>query len=144
MKGISAIIATVLLVAFAVAIAGIVSVWSTTLTTSQTKTIGNQSKGQTVCTASITIDQAKIYNNSNVTVTYHNIGNQVITNIKVFATSNLGINSTSAPNLGAGEMNITTVNITGNVYLIRATGTCASSIIVSDECEPSDYCWKTG
>jgi len=144
MKGISPIIATVLLIGFAVAIAGIVSVWSTTLTTSQTKTIGNQSKGQTVCTPSLSIDQVKIFNNSNATVTYHNIGSQTITNIKVFATSNLGLNSTSASNLDAGEMNITIVNITGNVNLVRVTGTCASSIIVSDECEPSDFCWKLG
>lgn len=49
MKGISALIATVLLIAFTVGTAGIISVWLTSFTKEQTGTIGNQASNSVIC-----------------------------------------------------------------------------------------------
>ena len=148
MKGISPIVATVLLVAFAVAVAGIVSVWSTTLTTTQTKIIVNQSKGQTVCNSAIAIDEVYVPSfgtDKFLNVTYHNAGNQAITSIYVDIRNVSAINATKAPSLGAGDTAFVSIGGQSNTTnFIRVRGICASSIVVSDECNPGDYCWKTG
>lgn len=148
MKGISSIIAAVLLIAFTVAVAGIVSVWSTTMTTSQTKTITNQSAGQTVCNPSIVIDQVYVPSSGTsnfVNVTYHNAGSQSIASVHVEIRNSSAINTTNAPSLGAGEIAFISIGGQSNTTnFIRVRGLCASSIVVSDECNPSDFCWKIG
>lgn len=142
MKGISAIIATVLLVAFTVAVGGILSIWSTTLTTTQTQTVSNLTGGQVVCVPSVLLDEAKIYS-TNVTVTYHNAGNQVISGVKVWARNATGISSTSASVLTAGASDVAFVNTSGTIDLVRVTGLCGGVIQVSVDCTPTDKCWKT-
>jgi flagellin-like protein len=144
MKGISAIIASVLLIAFTVAVGGILSVWSTTLTTTQTQTVGNQTGGQIVCSPALIIDEARATTNVGLNITYHNAGNQVITNVKVWARNTTGgISSTPTSNLASGEMNLTAVIISGTIDLARVTGTCANVVAVSAECTPADRCWKS-
>lgn len=148
MKGISPIVATVLLVAFAVAVAGIVSVWSTTLTTTQTKIIANQSKGQTVCTLAITIDEVLVPSFGSdkfLNVTYHNVGDQTITSVYVDIRNSSAINTTKVSNLNAGDTAFISIGGQSNTTdFVRVRGLCASSIVVSDECSPSEYCWKKG
>ena len=141
MKGISAIIATVLLVAFTVAVAGVLSVWSTTLTTTQTQTVSNQTSGQVTCSPAIVLDEAKV-NSTHVVVTYRNAGSQPISSVKVWSRSNTGINSTTASALTAGDTAMTTLATNGTQDLVRVTGTCASVIQVSAECTPPNKCWK--
>lgn len=148
MKGISTIIATVLLVGFVVAIAGIVSMWSTTMTTTQTKTIENQSKGQTVCAPAIMIDSVYVpaFGTSNyVNVTYHNAGSQTMTGVHIDIRNSSALNTTDVPNLGIGETAFISVGGQSNTTnLVKVRGLCASSIVVSDECIPGDFCWKSG
>jgi flagellin-like protein len=48
-KGVSPLIATVLLIAFTIAVGGIISVWLTSFTTTTTQTVGQQSQTQIVC-----------------------------------------------------------------------------------------------
>lgn len=50
MKGISPLIATVLLIAFTVAVAGIISVWLTGFASTTTKTVGGQANIEIICT----------------------------------------------------------------------------------------------
>jgi len=140
MKGISAVIATVLLVAFTVAVAGILSVWSTTLTTTQTQTVSNQTGGQALCSPALILDEV----NSLTGVTYHNAGNQIITNVKVFVRNIAGgINLTTVSgSLSPGAMTITNFTLAGPLDYARVTGTCASNVQVSAECKSSDPCWK--
>ena len=146
MKGISAIIATVLLVAFTVAVAGILSIWSTTLTTTQTQTVSNQTGGQVVCTPAIIVDEVKASTTGGVVnVTYHNAGSQSMSNVKAWVRTTSGIYSTTASNLAAGESAVTGVTLTGTTNtsdLARVTGTCAGVVAVSAECTPADKCWK--
>jgi flagellin-like protein len=49
-KGISPLIATVLLIAFTVAVAGIISVWLTGFAATTTKTVGSQANLEIICT----------------------------------------------------------------------------------------------
>ena len=49
-KGISPLIATVLLIAFTVAVAGIISVWLTGFASTTTKTVGGQANIEIICT----------------------------------------------------------------------------------------------
>jgi flagellin-like protein len=148
MKGISSLIATVLLIGFVVAIAGIVSMWSTSLTSTQTKEIGNQSKGQTVCVRSLVIDDVQVPafgSGYYINVTYHNVGDQTISGVYIDIRNSSAINSTSVANLGPGSIAFVSIGSQSNkTNLVRVRGTCASSIVVSDECTPSDFCWKYG
>jgi len=48
-KGVSPLIATVLLIAFTIAVGGIISVWLTSFTTTTTQTVGKQSETQILC-----------------------------------------------------------------------------------------------
>jgi flagellin-like protein len=77
MKGISPMIAIVLLIAFVVAIGGILSVWLTGLTTTQTGVVGTAAEKQVKCAASVLdiTEVTSILGNSNgdllnVTVKY--------------------------------------------------------------------------
>jgi flagellin-like protein len=148
MKGISSLIATVLLIAFVVAIAGIISMWSTSLTSTQTKEIGNQSKGQTVCTMAIVIDDVEVPSFGSgqyLNVTYHNVGDQSISGVYIDIRNSSAINSTKATSLGPGDIAFVSIGGQSNkTDLVRVRGVCASSIVVSDECAPSDLCWKYG
>jgi len=148
MKGISTLIATVLLIAFAVAVAGIISIWSTSLTSTQTKQIGNQSKGQTVCARAIVIDDVKVPSlggGQYLNVTYHNVGDQSISGVYIDIRNRSAINSTKATSLGPGDITFVSIGGQSNqTDLVRVRGLCASSIVVSDECAPSDLCWKYG
>jgi len=148
MKGISTLIATVLLIGFVVAVAGIISMWSTSLTSTQTKEIGNQSKGQTVCARSLVIDDVEVPafgGNKYLNVTYHNVGDQSISGVYVDIRNASAINSTRATNLGPGDIVFVSIGDQSNMTdFVRVRGVCASSIVVSDECVPSDLCWKYG
>jgi flagellin-like protein len=153
MKGISAIIATVLLVAFTVAVAGILSMWATTLTVSQTQTVSNQSSGQALCSPGLVIDEVRV-NSTHAIVTYHNAGNQIISGVKVLVKTNTTINSTDAysvapgatagtTTLTAGQPNAVVIVIIGTQDYVRVTGTCASTMQLVAECKSSEKCWKT-
>jgi flagellin-like protein len=147
MKGISAIIATVLLVAFTVAVAGILSMWATTLTTTQTQTVSNQTGGVIVCSPAIIIDEARVPAGGagSVNVTFHNAGTQSITNINVDIRNSSTISTVAAGTLGAGQSNITSVGSqSSTVDLVKVRGVCASTVVVSDTCDPTEKCWKIG
>src|SRR3990172_5452125 len=49
MKGVSPLIATVLLIAFTIAVGGIISVWLTQFTMTTTETVGKESENQITC-----------------------------------------------------------------------------------------------
>ena len=150
MKGISAIIATVLLVAFTVAVAGILSIWSTTLTTTQTQTVSNQTGGQVICSPAIVIDEAKVPSTGNYTlnITYRNAGVQPITNVKVWARTVSGMYSVSGTALSGGDVSVTGLTLlsvggsNASSDLVRVTGLCASVVVVSADCLPTNKCWK--
>jgi len=64
MKGISPLIATVLLIAFTLSVAGIVSVWLTGFARTSTETVGKESSTQLICSyGGIALSNLKFSNN---------------------------------------------------------------------------------
>ena len=158
MKGISAMIATVLLIAFTIAIGGIVSIWLTGLTNTQTQQVTNQSSAQVKCTPSLSISTAKVPGTapvgtglpnqpviSQVNVTFTNPSQQTISSLTAlipFISAN-NVTSFSATSLSAGGIG----TVTAWVYLIptyvKVSGVCAG-LPVSATCDNTMACWSTG
>ena len=109
-KGISAMIATVMLIAFTVAVGGILSLWLTTLTSTQTTTVGSSAEKQILCSRSVlTITevtsnfQTSPSNDTfNVTVVY-TYGTEDVYYFNLTFIDNLRNSITVTPNISAGK-----------------------------------------
>ena len=145
MKALSPMIATVLLVAFVVGIGGILSLWLTGLTTSQTQTVSNQSNAQIKCTPSLRIDTVRISSaagNQHINVTYTNIGSQVLNSVFVEAPNGTTLVSVSNGTLGIGAAGVTQLTyMQGTTNYVRVRALCAG-IAVSATCDPTQTCWQ--
>jgi flagellin-like protein len=85
MKGISPLVATVLLIAFTVAVAGIISVWLTGFARTSTSTVGKESERQLICSyAAISLRSVK-YSTSSSTLSgiLENSGSVAIGNLSL-------------------------------------------------------------
>jgi flagellin-like protein len=116
-KGISPLIATVLLIAFTVAVAGIVSVWITTFTTTSTQSVSGHSETELVCVyAGVKLSDLKycssngrmsgIVENTNL-IDLGNITLQVIYQNASSQKIYLCLNGSSCNALGASTMALT-------------------------------------
>ena len=143
MKGISAMIATVLLIAFTVAVGGILSVWFTSFTRTSTASVENASVDQTKCSGTY-IDIVLVDTNTTVIA---NRGSQTITGIVCYSGngSSWGLGS-----LSPGASNATqgwNINGTGGSYaagfgtVMSCSGKCLT-IGVTGSCKSGDSCWK--
>jgi len=133
-KGISPLIASVLLIAFTVAIATLIMGWFSTITRSTTTTVGNKTSESVACSsAQISIEDIYIRQSlfANVTVIVKNTG---------YAT--IGINSlqnTTGQNFSTGFIAATSLPpgsiVTYNLTNVSMT-TCAvfSKVIVTSTC----------
>ena len=133
MKGISPMIATVLLLAFTIAVGGIISVWLTGMT--RTQTAGVTTAAQCASTrldvsASITSAGAA----SNAQVTYTNLGPEIIYPQNITLTCGAATNTTfaaeagSALNIGFSNQKLMIVGApcgTGNIS-VKVTAKCGS------------------
>ena len=151
-KGISPLIASVLLVAFTMAVAAIVVTWITGFTQQQTTSIGVRGERQVLCSSSVLfIDRDDISasgTNFNVTVTYS--GGTETLNITGFALrDSTGVTYTNTTPLGSGATGVNWVsgesrkfinyNLTGNAVLpsgvtlseFRVTALCQSQYAVT-------------
>lgn len=88
MKGISPLIAAVLLIAFTVAVGGIVSVFFTGFTKQTTSGVSSQGQNLVTCAGSNPAVDKVYYpitsSYSNITVTYSNPGTYNITNVTIY------------------------------------------------------------
>ncbi|MBI4176810.1 MAG: hypothetical protein HY516_00420 [Candidatus Aenigmarchaeota archaeon] len=149
-KGISPLIASVLLVAFTMAVAAIIVTWITGFTQQQTSNIGTRGERQVLCSYSVlSVDKDDVnvigaY--MNATITYSG-GTETI-NITGFTlrdvngmtyvnVTNLNADST-ARNMGVGESRkFVNYNLTGNIPSglglseFRVTGLCQSQYVVT-------------
>jgi len=95
MKGISPMVATVLLLAFTVAVGGIISVWMTGLT--RTQTAGVTTAAQCASTRlDITASIASASTSSAVQVTYTNLGPEIIYPQNITVSCGSAVNTTWA------------------------------------------------
>jgi flagellin-like protein len=140
-KGISTIIATVLLIAFTVAVAGILSSWLTSFTTSSTQTVKSQSDAELTCSyGGISLDSLKYsggYLSGNIdntrTISLGGLTiqiiftNKTIQNVKLCSTGTTTV-SCSISNASLSPRETTTFNITttSDYDTIRIYTNCSS------------------
>ena len=151
-KGISPLIATVLLIAFTIAIGGVLLIWFSSLTNTQTQTVGTSSEKLADCAASaITIREAR-YNSTpgSAASTFVNVtislvaGTQNIANLTVFVTGK-GITNSTADNstITPGSTITIRANVSSNAIppeFVRASGICQSTVPIIAECKTGQAC----
>ncbi|HLC39609.1 MAG TPA: archaellin/type IV pilin N-terminal domain-containing protein [archaeon] len=154
LKGISPLIATVIVLAFTIAVAGIVGVFLTGFTTSQTGSVGTTGTKLTQCASSaLDIDWVKIYcgtgiKNANITVSYAT-GSRSLSNITLLAVS--GGNTSRIANqteMQVGDFYSWYLNITSSNPLLpcpvdsfRVTGLCLNETTIQAQCDKGDACY---
>ena len=147
MKGISPLIATVLLIGFTIAIGGIISVWISGTTRTQTEEIGKQANIQSQCVGSSLAVKEVRQSGAQVNVTYVlETGTETLTNITVEGIA-AGNRTSIGPfytnsSMKPGESNSTSFNIAPVVPLeiVRVFGICQSQYPVSTECKAGKPC----
>jgi len=153
-KAISPMIATVLLIAFTVAVGGILSIWLTSLTSTQTTTTGSAAEKQILCARSVLSVDEVYYNTTstgsdiaNVTVTY-TYGTESLTNINVYVvdSSRNTTNKTQSGTMSPGDVktfSITNAGWTGLTFQdVRVMAMCQTTYPVSGECKTGQACMK--
>jgi len=160
MKAISTFVATVLLIALTVAVAGIIGTFITGTTKTQTETTREASDKLAKC-GSVVLDIDEVKTNSslnpvNVTFTYV-YGRENLYNFTVFiidsgnrinSTSSLSPSYTEANPLTPGKTtfwNISTTNwgLSGSLYSVRIVGLCQKDFPVSTSCDAGYSCMKS-
>jgi flagellin-like protein len=141
MKGISPMIAIILLIAFTVAVGGILSVWFSTTTTSQTGITGSAATNYTKCGGvGLSIQSA-----SSTLIRYANPSIQNITGIQFIATD--GISSWTIIPIGSQFLipsNVSTVAWTkGTNVSLTALAYCLGSVPIGGRCDNTMSCWTT-
>jgi flagellin-like protein len=151
MKGISPLIAAVLLIAFTVAIGGVVSLFFTSFTKQTTSGVSSQGQALISCTGSApTVDLVR-YGSSSfmlVNVTYTNPGSITLQNVVIYTTlSNSSTNTTypSASTLAPLASASIALNMSGGVGVteVRVVGVCVASTgnqTVSGACLSGQSC----
>ena len=83
MKGISPFIATVLLIAFTIVIAGVVNFWLTSFTKTTTEVISEETSTQIICQYGGILLKSLAYNNPYLTGTTENTGSILLGNLNL-------------------------------------------------------------
>ncbi len=144
-------IAVVLLIAFTVAVGGILSVWLSTLSTTQTTIVSSGTEKQVRCAASsISILEVRYpsgtsgcvapYNCVNVTVRYDS-GVEALSNITVEVSARGSINSsTSTARFSPGESRVVSLIANYPPEVASARGFCQDSVSITAECKAGQPC----
>ena len=152
-KGISPMIATVLLIAFTVAVGGILSVWLASLTTTQTGTVGTAGEKAAQCGAtSISVREVRYATGQtrvNVTIT-HSTGTQALRNLTISVTGQGRTNTTNATfttsDFTAGESYAESVNVANGASIppeiVTVRALCQTTYALSAECKSGQDCMK--
>ncbi len=149
-KGISPMIAIVLLIAFTVAVGGILSLWLTTLTSTQTTTTGSAAEKQILCARSVlTIDEVR-YNDAgdaaNITYRY-TYGTEALSDLNFFfideSRNTYNRSFATLMTMGPGDSNTTSIVLTGmsgSLQEVRLVAKCQSTYPVSSTCKSGQGC----
>lgn len=134
MKGISPLVAVVLLIAFTVGIGGLVSLFATSLTTTSTSIVSRQTEAQTKCAGA----WINVYRVTNSSVFYSNPSSEIIRNITIIPESGGTINGSTS--LSPGQTNATswTAGTNGSV-IVR--GLCQIIVPIEGSCRSGQLCW---
>ncbi len=137
-KGVSPMIAVVLLIAFTIAVGGIMSVWLTGYATTTQEAVENTSTDQVKC-AGTYIDVISV-TSTGVIIT--NRGSQPISTIQCYTSDGTAIPQDAGGfgGLSSGVSNSTTWERVSNTSIICA-GQCRS-VGVTGECKSGQSCWN--
>ena len=144
MKGLSPLVAEVLLIAFAVGVGAIIATWVLGFTRSSTKTVSKQSSTQLACTyGSIKFLSSPplTYNSTsgNLTGAVENNGNIPLGDIRLqilYTNSTLSVINLSPSQLTSGGVISFNVKISSNYQTVRVVTNCTNPE-VSDEASSS-------
>lgn len=154
MKGISAVIATIMLVAITVGIIILLNVWFPSLFSSQTETIEESSDVFAKCvTSTLDIEQVRYTSGSRlVNVTATSTGSEVLKNVTIsivgsgLSTISYKLYNVSGDDLLPGTTFALSVNTTNGATvppeLVTVSGFCQSKSIVTDTCKAGESCMK--
>ena len=141
MKGISPLIAAVLLIAITVAVTTVFMGWYSTLVSSQSRTVENRTRTGIDCTAAriSILDVYMDFTNNVSRVSVRNSGQVDDVIISTVEYNSLGVNTTNMSqmpkNIAKGDTLSFEFNITG---VIPACGNF-SKVIVSSECKRAEF-----
>lgn len=150
MKGISPLIASVLLIAFTLSVAAIIGSWLTSMTKTTTDTVGGELAKQVNC-SKVTLDviDALCHSTTNVTVSIQNIGPISLTNPSFYMrttdqTACVSNQTDTIPGGGITKYEINCSNFAGvnrTLNYVRATTLCEGAIsIYSEKKDFTDSC----
>jgi FlaG/FlaF family flagellin (archaellin) len=160
MKAVSAFIATVLIIAFTIGVAGVISKFVYDMAKEQTDVTGESSDKQAKCgDSALIIDEVKTdsdLNPVNVTFTYSS-GTEDLYNFTVYiidsgkqvnSTSSFIQNFTQTNPLRPGRTvfwNISTtyMGLSGSLSSVRIVGLCQQDYIISASCNSGNVCMKS-
>lgn len=134
-KAISPMVATILLIAFTVAIGGLISVWMTGFTRTIGAGVSSVSENQTACIGTYP-DVVSVTANA-VLVT--NRGSQTVTNLVCFASNGVQLTMGGTTIVPGNTVSATWSRLSTATSVI-CTGKC-KSIGVSGECRQDQACW---
>jgi flagellin-like protein len=159
MKGISPVIATILLVGITVGVIIIVNIWFPGLIGSQTETIETSSESFTKCAATtLNIDSAKYYSTGTsriVNVTITTSGSQNLKNVTITvagaggSTVSTKFYNQTGDDLVPGLNFATSINVTSNVSslppeIVTVAASCQQTFIITDTCKSGESCMRSG
>jgi len=134
-KAISPMIATILLIAFTVAVGGIISVWLTGYTRTTSAAVSTATEDQIKCTGTY----PDVYLVTNNSIIVRNPGSENIYNITCFTSDGTTLPSPTISTLVPG--NVTPIIWTrGGNKSVVCSGLCRS-IGVTGECRSDQSCW---
>jgi flagellin-like protein len=134
-KAISPMIATILLIAFTVAVGGIISVWLTGYTRTTSAAVSTATEDQIKCTGTY----PDVYLVTNGSIIVRNPGSENISNIICFTSDGTPLPNQTISVLVPGNVSAITWTRSGNTS-VTCSGLCRS-IGVTGECRSDQSCW---
>ena len=146
MKAISPMLAVVLLIAFTDAVGGILSVWLSTLSTTQTTIVSSTTEDQIKCSASsLKVSEVRYPTGTsrgsvNITVVYDS-GAENLANITVESTRG-GVTDAgnSTATVEPGEVRAFAITANYPPEVVSARGFCRSKVPIIGECKSGQPC----
>ncbi len=135
MKGISPMIAVVILIAFTIGVGGLVSIFVTGLTTTSTKITSNQSEALTRCAGAY----LNVYSVTSTRVNVANPNNVAITGIDIVADTGEVASDAIVTIAPGGTSGATWV--LGTNTSVTARGLCQTIVIAEGRCTSAQDCW---
>jgi len=155
LKGISPLVATVIVLAFTIAVAGIVGVFLTGFATTQTSAVGGGGQKLTQCAGSaLKFETVKVFCRTGAGTSWLNATVSYITGSK--SLSNLSISFSGGGftqkisnfteflpgDFYAWTINLSSYSVTCPVDSVRVAGTCLNETLISTDCNKGDPCYS--